>query len=57
MKVGEGKGGSKKESHQQAARNSLQRLHREKALMERIYAAKEQRTQMEASEYAVLPEE
>ncbi len=57
VKVGEGKGGSKKESHQQAARNSLQRLHREKALMERIYAAKEQRTQMEASEYAVLPEE
>lgn len=50
IKVGEGKGGSKKESHQQAARNALRNLHGEKELINEVYAAKEQRTQPNSEE-------
>lgn len=56
VKVGSGTGHSKKESHQAAAREALVRLRREPKLLAAIYAAKEQRTAMEAPEICAVPQ-
>lgn len=55
--IAEGQGYSKKESHQNAARESLKLLQRNQRLRQSIFAAKEKRTAMEAEEYAALPGE
>lgn len=55
IEAGEGTGRSKKESHQRAAKAALDRLRRDQAFKESIFRAKEQRTSMEAEEYATLP--
>lgn len=55
LKAGEGKGYSKKESQQAAARNALIHLNRDKAFADSIYRAKEKRTAMEADEVCALP--
>ena len=56
IEIGVGKGLSKKESHQRAARMALSKLKKDKNLQNRIFAAKEERTQMEAQVYAAVPE-
>ena len=56
IKAGEGKGFSNKESHQRAARAALAKLKKDPAFLQKVYAAKEERTQMEAEVYAVVPE-
>ena len=55
VKTGEGKGYSKKESHQNAAKDALTKLRRDQRLHDSLFKAKEERTQMEAAEYAALP--
>jgi len=55
IEAGEGSGRSKKESHQRAAKAALDRLRRDQDFKDSIFRAKEQRTSMEAEEYATLP--
>ncbi len=53
--IGKGKGFSKKESQQQAAKEGLMKLRRERKVVDSIFTAKEKRTSMEADEFSVLP--
>lgn len=53
---GEGKGYTKKESQQIAAKNALLRLKKQKELEERIFEAKGKRTAMEEQPLALLPD-
>jgi len=57
IEAGEGVGRSKKESHQRAAKTALERLRRDQSFKDSIFRAKEQRTSMEAEEYAALPKD
>lgn len=52
---GEGKGFSKKQAEQETARHALTRLRHEEGFKDRVFGGKEQRTAMEAEEYAALP--
>ena len=54
--AGEGKGRSKKESQQIAAREELIKLRREPQFIDEVFGAKEKRTAMEATEVCALPE-
>ena len=54
--AGEGKGFSKKESHQQAAKEALLKLRREPQFIDRILRSKEKRTAMEADMFTAVPE-
>lgn len=54
--VGDGTGYSKKESHQQAAKNALVKLRRDQKLLQQIYGEKEKRTAMEAPEMCAVPD-
>ena len=51
-----GKGFSKKESHQQASKETLQRLRREPQFIDAIFAAKADRTKMEEEPVMVAPD-
>lgn len=53
--ISDGKGYSKKESQQAAARAALTRLRREPQLIDRIFRSKEKRTAMEADEICDVP--
>lgn len=53
--AGEGKGYSKKESHQAAAKDALTKLRREPQFLDGVFRAKEKRTAMGAEEFFVLP--
>lgn len=53
--AGKGTGYSKKESHQQAAKDALTKLRREPKFVDSIFRAKEKRTAMEAVEICALP--
>ena len=53
--AGEGKGFSKKESHQQASKEALMKLRREPQFIDRILRSKEKRTAMEADVFAAVP--
>lgn len=53
--AGEGKGLSKKESEQNAAKSALVKMRREPAFIDEILRAKEGRTAMEAPEFGALP--
>lgn len=53
--AGEGKGFSKKESHQNASKDALTQLRRDPEFLDRILRSKEKRTAMEAGEFFVLP--
>lgn len=53
--AGEGKGYSKKESHQAAAKDALTKLRREAQFLDGVFRAKEKRTAMGAEEFFVLP--
>lgn len=53
--AGDGKGFSKKESHQNAAKDALTQLRREPQFLDSIFRSKEKRTAMEANEMFVLP--
>lgn len=53
--IATGRGPSKKESQQLAAREALVRLRREPKTLDSVYRAKEQRTAMEAEEICALP--
>lgn len=53
--AGEGKGFSKKESHQNASKDALTQLRRAPDFVDRILRSKEKRTAMEAGEFFVLP--
>ena len=53
--AGEGKGYSKKESHQAAAKDALTKLRREPQFLDSVFRAKEKRTAMGAEEFFVLP--
>ena len=53
--AGEGKGYSKKESHQAAAKDALTKLRRESQFLDGVFRAKEKRTAMGAEEFFVLP--
>lgn len=55
LKAGEGKGHTKKESQQMAAKAALTKLRREPRFLESIFKAKEKRTAMEAPEICALP--
>ena len=54
-KAGKGRGYSKKESQQNAARQALETLNKDTKFKDSIFAAKESRTAMEAREFAALP--
>lgn len=54
-KAGRGRGYSKKESQQNAAKEALENLNKDNKFKDSIFAAKESRTSMEAEEYAALP--
>lgn len=54
-KAGKGRGYSKKESQQNAARQALETLNKDTKFKDSIFAAKENRTAMEAQEFAALP--
>ena len=54
-KAGKGRGYSKKESQQNAARQALETLNKDTKFKDSIFAAKESRTAMEAQEFAALP--
>ena len=54
--AGEGKGRSKKESQQIAAKEALIKFRREPQFIDEVFHAKEKRTAMEATEVCVLPE-
>lgn len=56
LMAGEGKGRSKKESQQVAAREALVKLRKEPQFIDQIFGAKEKRTAMEATEACALPE-
>lgn len=53
--AGDGKGFSKKESHQNASKEALTKLRREPEFLDSIFRSKEKRTAMEADEFFVLP--
>lgn len=53
--AGEGKGFSKKESHQAASKDALTRLRREPNFIDSVFRAKEKRTAMSQDEFFVLP--
>lgn len=53
--TGEGRGYSKKESQQKAAKEALIKLRREPQFINKIFRAKEKRTAMEADEFSVVP--
>lgn len=53
--AGDGRGYSKKDSHQSAAKEALTRMRREADFIDQIFRAKEQRTAMEANEMFCLP--
>ena len=53
--AGDGKGFSKKESHQNASKEALTKLRREPDFLDSIFRSKEKRTAMEADEFFVLP--
>lgn len=53
--AGDGRGLSKKESHQSAAKEALTRMRREVDFIDQIFRAKEKRTAMEANEVFCLP--
>lgn len=55
IEFGYGKGFSKKEAQQQAARETLTMLRRDENVADSVFRAKEKRTAMEANEMAVLP--
>lgn len=55
LTAGEGKGYSKKESQQVAAREALTKLRREPQFIDSIFGEKEKRTAMEAVQICVLP--
>lgn len=55
IEAGRGTGYSKKESHQQAAKEALTKLRREPKFADSIFRAKEKRTAMEAGEVCALP--
>ena len=54
--AGEGKGYSKKESQQLAAREALTKMNRDSAFVESVFDAKAKRTAMEAEEYFTVPQ-
>ena len=56
LDCGRGKGYSKKESQQNAARETLLMLKKEKGLEEQVFEAKSQRTAMEEQPEALLPD-
>lgn len=56
ISVGEGKGRSKKESQQLAAKQALIQLHMHPEIIDKIFSAKEKRTAMEAPEACALPD-
>ena len=53
--AGEGKGYSKKESHQTAAKDALTKLRREPQFLDSVFRAKEKRTAMGAEESFTVP--
>ena len=53
--VGTGKGYSKKQAEQQAAKDALIMMRRDAALYDSVFHAKENRTALEAQEFAALP--
>lgn len=55
IEFGYGKGFSKKEAQQQAARETLTMLRRDENVVDSVFRSKEKRTAMEANEMAVLP--
>ena len=55
IEFGYGKGYSKKEAQQQAARETLTMLRRDENVVDSVFRSKEKRTAMEANEMAVLP--
>ena len=55
LEFGYGKGHSKKEAQQQAARETLTMLRRDENVVDSVFRSKEKRTAMEANEMAVLP--
>lgn len=54
--AGEGTGFSKKESHQNAAKQALTKLRKDEGFVQKIFQAKEQRTAMEAPEMCAVPD-
>lgn len=55
ISAGQGKGFSKKESHQAASKDALTQLRRDPQFLDSIFRAKEKRTAMGADEFFVLP--
>lgn len=55
ISAAEGKGYSKKQAEQEAARQALSRLRHEQGFKDRVFGSKEKRTAMEAQEFAALP--
>lgn len=53
--AGEGKGFSKKESHQAAAKDALTQMRRDAEFLDAMFRAKEKRTAMGAEEFFALP--
>lgn len=56
VRVGEGRGFTKKESHQLAAKKALISLRRNNSLRDGVFHAKEERTAMEADEICAVPQ-
>lgn len=56
VRVGEGRGFTKKESHQVAAKKALISLRRNNSLRDGVFHAKEERTAMEADEVCAVPQ-
>lgn len=56
VRVGEGRGFTKKESHQVAAKKALISLRRNNSLRDGVFHAKEKRTAMEADEICAVPQ-
>lgn len=56
MEGGQGKGYSKKESQQQASKETLQRLRREPQFIDAVFAAKGNRTKMEEEPVEIVPD-
>lgn len=54
--AGNGEGFSKKESHQNAAKDALVRMRSDQRFYDNLFRAKEKRTAMEVSEICVLPQ-
>ncbi len=55
LEAGFGKGFSKKESHQNAAREALLKIRKEQSFVSKIFKVKEKRTAMEAEMYVAPP--